>query len=41
MARVTDGWSEGERESFTGLLTRFNVSLSELMAAVADAGPAS
>ncbi|MFG2710278.1 MarR family winged helix-turn-helix transcriptional regulator [Streptomyces goshikiensis] len=41
MARVTDGWSEDERESFTGLLTRFNVSLSELMSAVADAGPAS
>ncbi len=41
MARVTDGWSEDERESFTGLLTRFNLSLSELMAAVSDAGPAS
>ncbi|MBT2458867.1 MarR family winged helix-turn-helix transcriptional regulator [Streptomyces sp. ISL-86] len=41
MARVTEGWSEAERESFTGLLTRFNVSLSELMSAVAEAGPAS
>ncbi|MFD3329259.1 MarR family winged helix-turn-helix transcriptional regulator [Streptomyces sp. NPDC058701] len=41
MARVTEGWSEDERESFTGLLTRFNLSLSELMAAVSDAGPAS
>lgn len=41
MARVTEGWSEEERESFTALLTRFNLSLSELMAAVAEAGPAS
>ncbi|MEU7063562.1 MarR family winged helix-turn-helix transcriptional regulator [Streptomyces sp. NPDC051578] len=41
MARVTQDWTEKEREAFTGLLTRFNVSLSELMASVADAGPAS
>ncbi|WP_405489541.1 MarR family winged helix-turn-helix transcriptional regulator [Streptomyces sp. NBC_00096] len=45
MARVTEGWDEAERESFTGLLTRFNVSLSELMSAGAEpgseAGPAS
>ncbi|MFD3700600.1 MarR family winged helix-turn-helix transcriptional regulator [Streptomyces sp. NPDC058646] len=41
MARVTDGWSPQERESFTALLTRFNLSLSELMAAVTEAGPAS
>ncbi|MEU9232817.1 MarR family winged helix-turn-helix transcriptional regulator [Streptomyces subrutilus] len=41
MARVTEEWSEEERESFTKLLTRFNLSLSELMAGVADAGPAS
>ncbi|MCB5170447.1 MarR family transcriptional regulator [Streptomyces bambusae] len=33
MAQVTEGWSEDERESFTALLTRFNVSLSERMAA--------
>lgn len=45
MARVTDGWQEEEREAFTGLLTRFNVSLSELMSAGSEpgseAGPAS
>lgn len=41
MARVTQEWSEEERASFTELLTRFNLSLSELMAAVAEAGPAS
>ncbi|MGW7138498.1 MarR family winged helix-turn-helix transcriptional regulator [Streptomyces xanthophaeus] len=41
MARVTEGWSPQERESFTGLLSRFNLSLSELMAAVTEAGPAS
>ncbi|MFD7626096.1 MarR family winged helix-turn-helix transcriptional regulator [Streptomyces sp. NPDC059851] len=41
MARVTDGWSEEERKAFTGLLTRFNGSLSELMGTVAEAGPAS
>ncbi|MCX4780655.1 MarR family winged helix-turn-helix transcriptional regulator [Streptomyces sp. NBC_01264] len=45
MARVTDGWEAEEREAFTGLLTRFNVSLSELMSAGAEpgseAGPAS
>ncbi|WP_328300485.1 MarR family transcriptional regulator [Streptomyces sp. NBC_00435] len=45
MARVTEGWNEVERESFTGLLTRFNVSLSELMSAGSEpgseAGPAS
>lgn len=41
MARVTQDWTEKEREAFTALLTRFNVSLSELMASVAEAGPAS
>lgn len=41
MARVTDGWAEEEREVFTTLLTRFNLSLSELMAAAAEGGPAS
>ncbi|MFJ6721245.1 MULTISPECIES: MarR family winged helix-turn-helix transcriptional regulator [unclassified Streptomyces] len=41
MARVTRDWTEEEREAFTSLLTRFNVSLSELMASVVDAGPAS
>ncbi|WP_411105718.1 MarR family winged helix-turn-helix transcriptional regulator [Streptomyces sp. cmx-4-9] len=41
MARVTEGWSEEERKAFTELLTRFNLSLSELMAAVAEAGPGS
>ncbi|MFF4097859.1 MarR family winged helix-turn-helix transcriptional regulator [Streptomyces sp. NPDC001903] len=41
MARVTEDWSEEERESFTGLLTRFNGSLSELMGAASEAGPAS
>lgn len=28
MARVTDGWTKEERESFCSLLTRFNSSLS-------------
>ncbi|MFJ3202026.1 MarR family winged helix-turn-helix transcriptional regulator [Streptomyces sp. NPDC086989] len=41
MARVTDGWTEDERVSFTSLLTRFNGSLSELMGAASEAGPAS
>ncbi|GHB45951.1 MarR family transcriptional regulator [Streptomyces cirratus] len=41
MARVTQDWTEEEREAFTALLTRFNVSLSELMASVADGDPAS
>ncbi|MFB0632194.1 MarR family winged helix-turn-helix transcriptional regulator [Streptomyces sp. AB3(2024)] len=41
MARVTEGWAEEEREAFTTLLTRFNLSLSELMAAAAEGGPAS
>ncbi|MCB5178472.1 MarR family winged helix-turn-helix transcriptional regulator [Streptomyces antimicrobicus] len=41
MARVTEDWTEEERASFTALLTRFNLSLSELMAAVAEVGPTS
>ncbi|MEU8464898.1 MarR family transcriptional regulator [Streptomyces sp. NPDC029003] len=41
MARVTSGWDEEEREAFTKLLTRFNLSLSELMAAAIEGGPAS
>ncbi|WP_330332297.1 MarR family transcriptional regulator [Streptomyces sp. NBC_00536] len=41
MSRVTEGWSPEEREAFTSLLTRFNLSLSELMAAVAEGGPTS
>ena len=39
MARVTDGWTEEERESFAALLTRFNLSLSELMGAASEGGP--
>ncbi|MFG2294954.1 MarR family winged helix-turn-helix transcriptional regulator [Streptomyces sp. NPDC048603] len=41
MALVTDGWTEGERETFATLLTRFNLSLSELMGAASEGGPAS
>ncbi|MET9323271.1 MarR family transcriptional regulator [Streptomyces sp. NPDC003038] len=41
MARVTEGWTPQEREVFTALLTRFNLSLSELMSSVTEAGPAS
>lgn len=29
MAQVTDGWTEGEREVFTDLLVRFNISLAD------------
>ncbi|MFF5446159.1 MarR family winged helix-turn-helix transcriptional regulator [Streptomyces sp. NPDC012888] len=41
MARVTAEWTEEERESFTALLTRFNLSLSDLMGAASEGGPTS
>lgn len=37
MARVTDGWTESERESFCTLLTRFNTSLSARQAGLPSA----
>ncbi|CAM5680056.1 MarR family transcriptional regulator [Streptomyces californicus] len=33
MSRVTDGWSEEERDTFCALLTRFNGSLAARQAA--------
>ncbi|POX41641.1 MarR family transcriptional regulator [Streptomyces sp. Ru73] len=41
MALVTAEWSEEERNSFTTLLTRFNVSLSTVTASLSPGTPAS
>ncbi|MFE9258952.1 MarR family winged helix-turn-helix transcriptional regulator [Streptomyces sp. NPDC006879] len=37
MTQVTEGWTPQEREVFTSLLTRFNLSLSDWMASTAAA----
>ncbi|MER7397985.1 MarR family transcriptional regulator [Streptomyces sp. NPDC000151] len=41
MALVTEEWSEEERNAFTTLLTRFNVSLSTVTASLSPGAPAS
>ncbi|MFI9030624.1 MarR family winged helix-turn-helix transcriptional regulator [Streptomyces sp. NPDC053560] len=41
MALVTEEWSEEERNAFTTLLTRFNVSLSTVTASLSPGTPAS